>query len=227
MKRRTMLTALALAVGGSQLSPRSRALTAGGTGADLVPQQQDVPPVERAFNVSREQRLVVRLETGGGLDIVGVDHDVVAVKLLPGGRDWKDCKFEAEETADGVEITSRYAGTQKSYSTSLRFQIMVPRRFSVEIESNGGDIQINGVEGRISGRTMGGGMVLTELKGEVDLTTMGGDVTVADSELDGQVSTMSGAVLIRDTRGDIKGSSAGGRVLYRNVLDRSGKLIGE
>lgn len=224
MKRRTMLTALALAVGGSQVASRSE--EKGVEAAGPLAASQEVAPVEREFSVSREQRLGIRLETGGGIKIIGTDRDAVSVRLYPGGRDWQDCKFEAEETASGVEISAYYAGREKSYSTSLRFEIMVPRRFNVEIDSNGGDIQIAGVEGMVYGRTMGGGMALTGLKGVVDLTTMGGDVTLADSEVDGRVSTMGGTVLIRDTTGDIRASSGSGKVVYRNVTDRSGRALG-
>jgi hypothetical protein len=223
MKRRTMLTALALAVSGSQLSHKSEGKTVEALGPVTV--SQEAAAVEREFRVSREKRLELDLETGGGIDIVGVDHDVVSVRLYPGGRDWQDCKFEAEETPTGVRISSYYAGTQKQYSTSLRFELRVPRRFNVEINSNGGNIQIAGVEGVIRGKTMGGGLTLSGLKGDVHLTTMGGDVTLTDSEVDGRLETFGGAVLIRNTTGDIKGSSGSGNVIYRNVTDRSGRSV--
>lgn len=223
MKRRTMLTALALAVGGSQNALKSQAK--GVEASELVTVSQEVAQVEREFRVSREKRLDIHLETGGGIKVSGTDEDVVSVRLYAGGGDWKDCKFEARETASGVEISSYYAGKKTSYSTSLRFEITVPRRFNVEIDSNGGDIQISGIEGVIRGKTMGGGMVLTRLKGQVELATMGGDVTLDDSQVDGQVGTMGGAVLIRDSTGDITGSSGSGKVIYRNVTDRSGRAL--
>lgn len=223
MKRRTILTALALAVGGSQLTHKSEGKNAAPPSAAAI--SQDVAAVEREFRVSTEKRLDLDLETGGGIDIVGTDEDVVSVKLYPGGRDWQDCKFEAEETASGVRVSARYVGTQKQYSTSLRFELRIPRRFNVEIASNGGGIRIDGVEGVINGKTMGGGLTLSGLKGNVYLATMGGDVTLSDSQVDGRVETNSGTVLIRDTTGDIKGTSGSGNVVYRNVTDRSGRLL--
>lgn len=225
MKRRTLLTALALAVGGSHLQSRSE--ERGVEPAGLVSVSQEVAPVEKEFKVSQEKRLDINLETGGGIKIVGGDQDSVSVKLYPGGRDWQECKFEAVETPSGVGISAYYDGKENSHSTSLRFEITVPRRFNVEIASNGGDIQIAGVEGVVSGKTMGGGLALTGLRGLVNLSTMGGDVILANSEVDGRVSTTGGTVLISDTTGDIRGLSASGKVIYRNVRDRSGRVLGQ
>lgn len=222
MDRRTMLTALTLLLG-EAASPARLVEGALGPGAEPENPQR----VEKQFGVGPGKKLALQLRTGGSVDIAGWDEKTVSVKLYLGGRDWQDCRFEASENPSGVGIVSRYEGSKNSYSTSLRFEIRVPKEFDVEIASAGGEIKIIGLEGHVSGGTLGGDLYLSNLKGEVELSTMGGNISLTGSEVSGRVKTMGGRVLIENVTGDIKGASMGGGVIYKNVTDSSGRPVSE
>jgi DUF4097 and DUF4098 domain-containing protein YvlB len=85
------------------------------------------------------------------------------------------------------------------------FKIILPKKFSLELDSEGGGLSIENLEGTFSGKTMGG------------------EVKLIDSDLDGSLKTMGGEVLFRNVTGDVDGSSLGGLVRYENVKDRSGR----
>jgi DUF4097 and DUF4098 domain-containing protein YvlB len=181
--------------------------------------------IQRTFNVSPGQKLVIDLKTGGSIQITGWDKPVVTVDAKIEGRGAADIRVDIQQTSQGVEITSDTVRRGNSHSSDTEFQIRVPSRFDVKIDTMGGGIGIRALEGRIAGKTMGGGLKLQELRGYVDLTTMGGEITLLDSEVDGKLHTMGGEVLFQNVVGSVKGSSMGGNVVYRNVqvLDRSGK----
>jgi len=211
-----MISALALVLGSSSV-PFS--LVQGGESQTALQQ------LDKDFNIPAGKRLDLQLKTGGSVNITGWAKDVISIRLNVSGRDWQDCRFEANETPSGLSIISRYEGERKSYSTSLHFEIKVPKSFNIEIQSAGGELRISDVTGDLRGKTMGGLLELKNVGGKVDLTTMGGDVVLVNSEINGTVQTMGGRVLIKDVTGDIKGSSMGGEVKYINVTNLNGKTI--
>jgi DUF4097 and DUF4098 domain-containing protein YvlB len=220
MDRRTMISALALVLGSSGVPVNLVHGSMPGGGQASALQQ-----VEKDFNIPAGKKLNLQLQTGGSVNITGWDKDVVSIKLNVGGRDWQDCRFEANETTSALNVVSRYEGDRKSYSTSLHFEIKVPKTLDIEIQSAGGDLRISNVTGDLRGKTQGGLLELRNVGGELDLTTMGGDVMLMSSEINGKVQTMGGQVLIKDVTGDIHGSSSGGEVKYINVVNRAGKTI--
>jgi DUF4097 and DUF4098 domain-containing protein YvlB len=178
--------------------------------------------IEKEFKVAMGKKLELDLKTGGTIDITGWDKELVDINIRLGGRDAKDSKVDFEETSAGVRVYSHQTGHSRNHSTNLRFEIKVPKKFDIEIESNGGGISIANVEGTMKGRTMGGRLDLTKLKGYVNLKTMGGEISVTNSDLDGEVKTNGGRVLIQDVTGDLRGSSLGGQMIRKNVTNRHG-----
>jgi DUF4097 and DUF4098 domain-containing protein YvlB len=178
--------------------------------------------IEKEFKVAMGKKLELDLKTGGTIDIAGWDKELVDINIRLSGRDARDSKVDFEETSAGVRVYSHQTGHSRNHGTNLRFEIKVPKKFDIEIESNGGGVSIANVEGTMRGRTMGGRLDLTKLKGYVDLKTMGGEISVTNSDLDGEVKTNGGRVLIQDVTGDLKGSSLGGQMIRKNVTNRRG-----
>jgi hypothetical protein len=187
-----------------------------------------LPPdtIEKEFKTSMGKQLSMELKTGGSVDIKGWNKDVVSVKVFLSERDAENCKVEFNETSSGVQIESKYRSERRNNSSRLKFEIMVPERYDVSLETMGGAVSIQNVEGNIEGETMGGELDLHKLKGTLDLTTMGGEITLRNSDVDGRVKTMGGEVLVEDVTGDVKATSMGGEVTHRNVKRRSGEVRG-
>ncbi|MBI2212930.1 MAG: DUF4097 family beta strand repeat protein [Acidobacteria bacterium] len=180
------------------------------------------PLQERKFDVSAGQTLEIDLETGGSIRITGADANVVVVKSIARGNNAGEFDLRVERTKNGVSIESEYEGSRRHWSGGVDLDITVPRRFNVELETTGGGITIQGVDGELEGSTMGGALDLKNVKGTVKMSTMGGGITLTDSEVDGELSTMGGRVVFRNVKGDVKGSSMGGDVVYDNVTRSNG-----
>jgi hypothetical protein len=183
--------------------------------------------LERSFRVASGKKLIIDLKTGGSVVIRGWDQDEVSVQADRDGDDPQTYEVEISEVSEGVRVQSRQLGNRRNYSSNLKVEIKVPRRFDVAIETMGGGITIEGVEGEFTGKTMGGALNLANLKGTARLTTMGGNIILKNSDLDGSLKTMGGRVLFEDVTGDVKGTSMGGNVVYKNVKNRSGKSTGD
>lgn len=194
------------------------ALGLGAAGADAL---------EREFSVGSGGQLEFDLRTGGDITIVGWSNESVKVLAEVKGRSADIVDLRVEEQDGGVLIRSEFIEHRKSQSTSIDFEVWVPSVFDVKIDSMGGGVSIDGVEGTFSGRTMGGKLKLTNLKGELQLTTMGGSITLTNSDVDGRVKTMGGKALVEDVFGDVKVTSMGGEVTHRRVTRTHGESIGD
>lgn len=183
---------------------------------------------QRSFRVSSGKKLIIDLKTGGSVAIKGWDQEEVSVQADRNGDGPQNYEVEISEVSEGVRIHSHHVGPKRNtYSSNLALEIKVPRRFDVSIDTMGGGVTIEGVEGEFTGKTMGGALDLSNVKGSAHLMTMGGNITLKSSDLDGSLKTMGGRVLFEDVTGDVKGSSMGGNVVYKNVTNRSGKGTGD
>jgi beta-lactamase regulating signal transducer with metallopeptidase domain/DUF4097 and DUF4098 domain-containing protein YvlB len=166
------------------------------------------------------ETLVLDLETGGSVEVRGWDEARVAVEARLGGRDAKDTNVDVERMGDGVRLHAWYGNRHSSRSSSHEFVIHVPGRFNVSLDSAGGGLSIENVEGVFRGTTGGGDLNLRKVKGRAELSTGGGEIEVSDVELDGHVSTGGGQVTLSNVRGGLRGSSGSGPVI------RSGRESG-
>jgi hypothetical protein len=170
--------------------------------------------IEREFVVAMGKRLEIELRSGGSIEISGWDKECVAVVVHLGGWNWRDCVVEFDEHAAGLRLTAYDAGNHQLLYPLADLEIKVPHRFDINIDSQGGNLYIDGVSGVLEGVTKGGSLNLTNLKGRVNLKTMGGDITLTNSDVSGEVRTLGGQVLIRDVSGGVKGLSNAGSVVY-------------
>ena len=174
---------------------------------------------KKELKIEPGKRLEVDLTSGGSLSIIGWDKNSVLIEAESGGDDIDDFKFDIDENRSGLSLDVTHFGRGR-HGGDLEVRIHVPQKFDLELETMGGDIAIENIEGRIGGETMGGDLDLRRLKGRIKMTTMGGDIILRDSDLDGEVKTMGGEVEFEDVIGDIQGSTMGGDVTYRNVKRR-------
>jgi DUF4097 and DUF4098 domain-containing protein YvlB len=179
-----------------------------------------VRKVEKSFDLKKGGNLNLDIDLGGDIMIEGWDRDEVSVKVIISGKHRDDVELDFDKTKSGLEIKADI-DHDRDTRASCDFVIKVPAKFDIEFQTMGGDVEIRGVEGEVSGETMGGDVEFENLKGYLAVTTMGGDIIVSDSEVDGKVKTMGGDVDITDVKGDLKGSTMGGDVTYANVV-RSG-----
>ena len=160
------------------------------------------------------QRLELDLETGATVTIRGWDEPRVQLLGTLESDDLPATRATMERDADGVRVRSWTTTSRRNHSSSHRFELHVPRRFDVHLDSSGGDLTIEGVEGTFRGVTGGGDLTLSDLRGEAELTTGGGTIRVSDSHLDGKVTTGGGMVTLSRVSGGLRGSSGSGPVMY-------------
>jgi len=180
---------------------------------------------EEEFDFEPGKTLSFELEEGGSVEIVGWDDHKVRVAWFDRNGDVERHDIEFRESDDGLEIRSEWK-SRRYNSNALHFEIRAPREVDVRIDTAGGNVVLEGLQGRFRGKTAGGGLELIDCKGDVRLTSGGGHIRIEDCELDGKVSIGGGPALVKNVVGDLRVSSGGGNVQYVNVRTRDGERRG-
>ena len=173
-------------------------------------------PFDTTVAAPTSSSVALALEAGGAVRIVGGDSRVVRVKVTDRGRHCADCIVAVYHTTDGIEV--RTARTRAHGTPAdVQVQLEVPTQTNLTITSAGGAVDIEGVDGTVSGTTEFGALTLSRLSGPLLLETNRGDVTLRQSYVRGRVHTNAGRVLLEDVGGNVRGTSARGTVIERRV----------
>lgn len=160
--------------------------------------------------------LEVDLDAGGSVKVTGWTKNQVEVKAYFNG-DVEEEDIEIRENSKGVLVAIEGGNWNGRGNHSVDLVINVPVNFNIEIETMGGSIELDNLNGKFDGQTMGGSLEFSQLHGEVNFTTMGGSIEVSESDLEGRLKTMGGSIEFDNVSGDVNASTMGGSIEYRNV----------
>lgn len=168
----------------------------------------------------------------GEVEIESHDEDTVRIETRAGGWPWT-VDFEIEENGRDVRVAGTATTEDGVLAQTARWalwpfqllrvdvEVLVPREYSVDAETDGGNIHVSRVMGDTSLRTAGGRIYLEGIGGDVDVSTGGGRIYV--EAVDGKVRATSGGgrVQIEEVSGPVEVKSGGGRV---HVSDAAGEV---
>ena len=173
-------------------------------------------PFDTTVAVSHFSGVALNLAAGGRVRIVGGSSKDVHVQVTDRGKRCSDCIVSVSEMPNGVQVlTGRTRDVDKP--ADMQIQVDVPTQTNILLTSAGGQVEIEGIDGFVSGTTDFGAVNLFRLSGAVKVETKRGDVTLRQSYVKGSVHTNAGRVLLEDVGGDVQGTSSKGGVTERRV----------
>jgi DUF4097 and DUF4098 domain-containing protein YvlB len=120
----------------------------------------------------------------GGISVEGWSKN--EIRLRAKVKAWDRDEEDAVETLNEIEIHTsretirakgpRLKGSKRGWSVS--YELMVPRKSNLDLETVNGGIGIADVEGEIEAEAVNGGLKLSQLAGDVDVHTTNGGVSV-------------------------------------------------
>ena len=173
-------------------------------------------PFDTTIAAPKFSGVALNLEAGGRVRIVGGSSNVVRVQVTERGKHCDDCIVSVSEMRNGIDVRT---GRTRLYGTpaDLQIQVEVPTQTNILLTSAGGQVEIEGIDGYVSGTTDFGAVHLLRLSGAVKVETKRGDLTLRQSYVRGSVHTNAGRVLLEDVGGDVQGTSSKGGVMERRV----------
>jgi DUF4097 and DUF4098 domain-containing protein YvlB len=186
--------------------------------------------LDKTFTVQPNGDLVINADEGD-IHITGYDSsNVVTVKVTMRGDKERLERYKVDFSQDGNTVridgreSKRHFRIWENGSLNVRFEIRVPKKFNLDLQTAGGDMVIRTVEGTVTGTTSGGDLDVSDLNGRVKLETSGGDITMNDSQGDLSFHTSGGSIQGENISGELTAGTSGGNITFRKV---SAKLRGE
>ncbi|HLX12492.1 MAG TPA: DUF4097 family beta strand repeat-containing protein [Bacteroidota bacterium] len=99
----------------------------------------------------------------------------------------------------------------------VHFDIKLPKKFDLDLQTAGGDITLNDMNGKLDGKTSGGDLELTGISGTVDMRTSGGNVKVHNGDGDLTLRTSGGNIRGDKVTGIFDVETSGGNIDLMNV----------
>jgi DUF4097 and DUF4098 domain-containing protein YvlB len=149
----------------------------------------------RSFIISSGKDLILNTESGD-VTITPWDKEEVEVKILGNERARERMRFSFNSNNNKVEVTGKRDGSGWSWfsSMNLKYEILVPSSFNIDISTAGGDIKIGGVKGKIILNTSGGDIWVDRCTGTIDTKTSGGDINIFSSNSPVNARTSGGDI---------------------------------
>lgn len=168
----------------------------------------------------------------GGRLVLRTDFGAIMVKTGPNDR--MDCRVRLESyTGDAAEarrilrsfeLVARPAdggayvtgkatgGHHHSMRMNAEFLIAVPARFNLDMETAGGDIQVEKLQGQLRAQTAGGDIRTGNVTGPVRVETSGGSITLGSIGQRLDATTAGGSIRVGDVKGDANLDTSGGEI---------------
>ncbi|MBW2279159.1 MAG: DUF4097 family beta strand repeat protein [Deltaproteobacteria bacterium] len=167
----------------------------------------------------------VNVESGGTLEVelsagsVEIDsHDEEQVEV-EARADSFGGSFRFELTSDGKD--ARLTGSGSSWfgfsASSVSVRITVPREYAIDLETGGGRVEIDDVEGDIVVHTNGGRIEVDGAVGQVEVETSGGRISIDDVDGDVRARTSGGSIDVSEVTGEVDVRTSGGHIQIHDV----------
>jgi len=184
--------------------------------------------IEKNFDLAPGGRLIVDTEAGS-VTVTGGSGSECRVLITSSREDLDDkIDFSFEQSAGEVRIIGKRKGKNWlgnwSFKGKLLIAIEVPERTEVDLDTSGGSLDVESLEGDVRLDTSGGGIRVTRVRGEVLADTSGGGITIREIVGDVNADTSGGGIHIEDVDGAVRADTSGGGITIRDV---TGDLVAD
>ena len=124
------------------------------------------------------------------------------------GMDGKELKAELVRNSDDIPSSKRLYAS---------FDISVPANVNTNLTTAGGDIILEGLNGKQEFTTSGGKLTILHVTGDINGATSGGNVLADNCKQNIKLSTSGGTMIANKCEGKIDLSTAGGKIILANL----------
>jgi hypothetical protein len=169
---------------------------------------------ERNFQIAPGKYLKVDASSGS-LSVTSWNKNEVNIKILGNEKAEDKIKFKFHADDDEVELIAQRKHWLFDWFSSgikLHYEIKVPRKFNLNVETGGGSIYTADISGKMNLSTSGGSIKFENVIGEFDASTSGGSITGNNFKGDLDASTSGGSLSFTGSDSKIKATTSGGGI---------------
>jgi hypothetical protein len=174
----------------------------------------------KTFPVTPGGKLIVKTDAGS-INVAGTSDNIISVTADIEGSDKAIAEFEVTAEQKDNEITIHGKNNRNGLwpwnwafgrSLQVEFTIHVPKKIALQLNTSGGGVRVNSIEGSITGSTSGGDIGMSEIKGELEFSTSGGDVFAERCSGIIRSTTCGGNINATELTGIIEMNTSGGNI---------------
>ncbi|MBK7106177.1 MAG: DUF4097 family beta strand repeat protein [Ignavibacteriae bacterium] len=174
---------------------------------------------KKNFKVSLGENLVVKTDVG---DVVvkSWDKNEVDIKIFGNKNAESKMEYSFNQDENTVEVIGEREGGKIFgwfSKIDLKYEIMVPKEFNLELKTSGGDLVSKTIDGKLDLKTSGGDIFVENSKGKLNASTSGGDIVLEKFNGNSDVATSGGDIQISDARGLVNAATSGGDVVIKSA----------
>ncbi len=190
----------------------------------------DVQPYLTKSLSSADIKKIEAQTSGGNISVAGVSSDArieVYVKDNQGKELSKDemaerlKNYNVTVDAGGNKLTAIAESKERNMNwkkaLSISFKIYVPTAVSSNLQTSGGNIGLNNLDGDQKFTTSGGNLTLDGLTGGINGKTSGGNISISHSHDNINLETSGGNIEAVNCNGKISMTTSGGNVRLTNL----------
>ncbi len=155
----------------------------------------------------------------GAIEVDSHDEPELWIDVETWGWGARAFEFDLEQHGRTARLVGRAGGWGQLVfgPGGVRVKVRVPERCSLELDTGGGAIEVEEIEGEVRAHTSGGSVEVSEVRGRIELETSGGSIRA--DEIDGDVvaKTSGGSVRMSEVAGSVEARSSGGSIELREV----------
>ncbi len=197
----------------------------------LTDEEHIMDKIEKAYDVRPEGKLTIVSEFGA-IDVQAAEQNQVeivvtkAVKPRMLSQSTKDALADFEVTFahrdTGVHIAGAFTQGREYWQKKLnrldiRFQITVPKDYDIDVDTAGGGIKVDDLNGTVQAHTSGGSLRFGNIIGTVHGRTSGGSITLIATGGSADLKTSGGSIEVGDVAGDIHAQTSGGNLHFGKI----------
>jgi len=190
---------------------------------------------KRSFNVNSGGKLYVSTDKGS-IKIKTHSSETVDIEVFLKAKTNDDefaqklfdnFKIKYDQSNSDVKVIGEFKGGSswlrnlfggsKSNKLNVKFEITVPEQYNVDLNTSGGGISVDDLNGFVDAKTSGGGLTFGNITGNIDGKTSGGGITIGKCDGDIDVHTSGGGIKINKCKGSVEAKTSGGGITVYEV----------
>ena len=128
--------------------------------------------------------------------------------------DMDQLRFEFDKSGRKVSVIGRQPERMRGRENKfrVRIKIQLPEKFDVDLNTSGGSVSVEDLDGSVTAQTSGGSMSFGRISGPVDARTSGGSITLEESASDAHLRTSGGSISLGRVAGTVDAHTSGGSI---------------
>jgi len=133
---------------------------------------------------------------------------------------YDDLKMSFDQNRRGVTVLVEYVGPKRwgNRKLHLHFDICVPQKFDLDINTAGGSIAVDDLLGKIDLNTSGGSISADNIEGPLNAKTSGGSIRVTSATGEVDLNTSGGSITAGKVTGSLYAETSGGGIEVDGVV---------